>query len=100
MSGSKTKERSSGMDQWEVDRRAIEEAHALVVAGDWARVVPILEELHSRGIPEGTGMLGLLYSSGQGVPMNGPLAEQMLLTAASAGVGTAAHDLGTLYLGG
>lgn len=88
------------MAQADSDRKALEEAHRLVVSGECERAVPILEDLHRRGVADGTGMLGLLHCYGQGLPMNAPLGEQLLLRAALAGVGSAAHNLGSLYIGG
>jgi TPR repeat protein len=78
----------------------LEEASAAFSAENFALALEILEPLVAHSVPGALGMLGVAYQLGLGVERNGPKAVELLLKATELGDGTAAHNLGTIYVTG
>jgi TPR repeat protein len=74
----------------------IDRVHELLAANALEEARTVLEELVARGLPEAQGLLGLMCFLGQGGATDEVRAVALLSAAAAAGVGTAAHNLGTL----
>jgi uncharacterized protein len=78
----------------------LEEASTAFSEENFALALEILEPLIARSVPGALGMLGVAYQLGLGVECNGPKAVEFLLKATELGDGTAAHNLGTIYVTG
>src|SRR5215204_3912375 len=89
---------SAGIDRAEayVTANEINRVHELLAADALEEARTLLEDLVAQGLPEAQGLLGLMCFLGQGGPTDEVRAEALLSAAAAAGVGTAAHNLGTL----
>jgi uncharacterized protein len=74
----------------------MDRVHELLAADAFQEARTLLEDLVVRGLPEAQGLLGLMCFLGQGGPADEVRAVALLSAAAAAGVGTAAHNLGTL----
>jgi len=78
----------------------LEEASVAFSEENFALALEILEHLVARSVPGALGMLGIAYQLGLGVERNGQKAVELLLKATELGDGTAAHNLGTIYVTG
>jgi len=85
------------MDETE---RKLEEANLAFSSEEYSRALDILKPLVESSIPGALGMLGFAYQLGLGVTRDGQKAVELLLKAVELGDGTAAHNLGTIYVTG
>jgi len=80
--------------------KKLEEANAAFSAMEYSQALDILKPLVESAIPGALGMLGVAYQLGLGVTRDGQKAVEILLKAVELGDGTAAHNLGTIYVTG
>jgi TPR repeat protein len=66
-------------------------------AGEFREARNLLRELATEGDSEAAGLLGFMCFLGQGGAVDGQAAKKWLTQATEAGIGTAAHNLGTLH---
>lgn len=78
----------------------LQAAQAAIDEGRFLSAIALLEPLCTENNAAAKSMLGVLYQLGLGVPINGPKAVSLLAAAAEAGIGIAAHNLGTIYVTG
>ncbi|MDH5178046.1 MAG: hypothetical protein OEZ39_16200 [Gammaproteobacteria bacterium] len=76
------------------------EANNALTKKEYEKALKLLEPLVKNEIPGALGLLGVMYQLGEGVPLNGEKAVELLTRAVELGDGTAAHNLGTIYSGG
>ena len=76
------------------------EANDAICDKEFKKALSILEPLVKIEIPGALGLLGVMYQLGEGVPLDGKKAVELLSRAVELGDGTAAHNLGTIYGGG
>lgn len=77
-----------------------EKAYEEFLAGGYERARELLVPLAETGDLDALPLLGTMYQLGLGVPRDGVRAVELLTRAAEAGNGLAAHNLGSVYLGG
>lgn len=65
---------------------------------DYKLALSLLDSLVSLEVPRALGVLGLIYQCGEGVEVDALKAIELLEKAMQGGDGTAAHNLGTIYI--
>lgn len=75
-------------------------AQAAFGAGDYAKMLPLIQGLANRGNGEGMRALAVVYLRGQGVAKDEAKGLEWMTKAATAGLPAAQHELGLLYLNG
>jgi TPR repeat protein len=78
----------------------IAKANQLFSSESYSEALSLIQPLVIAGDPDALMFLGMLYWGGFGVPPDGSKAAELLTRAMDAGVGLAAHNLGTLFATG
>ncbi|MBI1870116.1 MAG: sel1 repeat family protein [Chlamydiae bacterium] len=78
----------------------LEIAKEAIGSEDYVKALRIVRPLAEAENAKAQGYLGFMYQLGLGVNRNGLEAIKWLQKAADQGDGSAAHNLGTIYLGG
>ena len=65
-----------------------------------SEALPLVQPLVEVGHPDALALLGTMYQVGLGVAQDSNKAVELLRRAVDAGVGVAAHNLGTIYAAG
>lgn len=76
------------------------ETRLMFARGDYATMVPKLEELAARGHPRAQAILGYLYEKGLGLPKDEVRGYELTLAAAEQGYATALHNVGSYHQDG
>ena len=71
-------------------------AQAAFNAGDYAKMLPLVQGLADRGNGEGLRALAVVYLRGQGVAKDEAKGVEWMTKAANAGLAAAQHDLGSV----
>jgi uncharacterized protein len=78
----------------------IVKANDLLESHSDSEALRLVQPLASAGLPEALALLGTMYQVGLGVAPDAIKAIELLSRAVEAGVGVAAHNLGTIYAAG